>query len=211
VRRRWPRSLISWARLLSGRITDPLVGRDVLVGSNMAVAAILLVLLANEITVWSGQPPPRLLELDLDLLLGPAELLAKFAVAPVLATVFGMFTLLLLLGLRVLTRGSNLAAGAFIIVWTLVMAAGWGAGPGQILVYAGMAAVFAVTLMRFGLLAMCVGALMATLDVPVTARLSTWYATPGILASGLVFGLVGFAVWASLRGRTVIERWLEEP
>jgi serine/threonine-protein kinase len=32
VRRRWPDTLVSWTRLLRGRVLDPLVGRDVLVG-----------------------------------------------------------------------------------------------------------------------------------------------------------------------------------
>ena len=32
VRRRWPDTLVSWTRLLRGRLLDPLVGRDVLLG-----------------------------------------------------------------------------------------------------------------------------------------------------------------------------------
>ena len=32
VRRRWPRVLVSWVRVLAGRVRDPLVGRDVLIG-----------------------------------------------------------------------------------------------------------------------------------------------------------------------------------
>ncbi len=32
LRRVWPRTLISWTRLLSGYVRDPLVGRDVLIG-----------------------------------------------------------------------------------------------------------------------------------------------------------------------------------
>src|SRR5262249_55485567 len=32
VRRHWPHAIISWSRLLAGRIRDPLVGRDVLFG-----------------------------------------------------------------------------------------------------------------------------------------------------------------------------------
>ena len=32
VRRLWPDVLISWSRLLSGRLQDPLVGRDLLIG-----------------------------------------------------------------------------------------------------------------------------------------------------------------------------------
>ena len=30
MRRRWPRALVTWTRVLAGRISDPLVGRDVL-------------------------------------------------------------------------------------------------------------------------------------------------------------------------------------
>src|SRR6185295_12973765 len=37
IRRRWPQTLISWTRLLSGEWRDPLVGRDVLVGCAAAV------------------------------------------------------------------------------------------------------------------------------------------------------------------------------
>src|SRR6185436_4012106 len=32
ARRRWPDLLISWSRLMSGRVRDPMVGRDVLIG-----------------------------------------------------------------------------------------------------------------------------------------------------------------------------------
>src|SRR5215471_15409890 len=32
VRRRWPHTLITWTRLLSGEFRDPLVGRDILIG-----------------------------------------------------------------------------------------------------------------------------------------------------------------------------------
>ena len=40
VRKRWPQILISWTRLLSGRIADPMVGRDVLMGAAAATLAI---------------------------------------------------------------------------------------------------------------------------------------------------------------------------
>src|SRR6185503_15303319 len=59
LRRRWPHRLIAWARLLEGRFSDPLVGREILLGS-LAGAAIVLARFA-----------PRVLEgtHDLDLLL----------------------------------------------------------------------------------------------------------------------------------------------
>ena len=37
IRRRWPDSLIAWTRLLSGRFTDPLVGRVLLAGALLGV------------------------------------------------------------------------------------------------------------------------------------------------------------------------------
>src|SRR5712691_2614762 len=42
ARRRWPDLLISWTRLLSGRLRDPLVGRDILIGI-LAGASVALV------------------------------------------------------------------------------------------------------------------------------------------------------------------------
>ena len=38
VRRHWPRTLISWSRLLAGQWRDPIVGRDVLIGAALGVA-----------------------------------------------------------------------------------------------------------------------------------------------------------------------------
>jgi serine/threonine-protein kinase len=32
IRRKWPQSLISWNRMLAGRLRDPLLGRDLLLG-----------------------------------------------------------------------------------------------------------------------------------------------------------------------------------
>src|SRR6185369_12433219 len=38
VRKRWPGRIVSWARLLAGDFRDPLVGRDILIGSVFGVA-----------------------------------------------------------------------------------------------------------------------------------------------------------------------------
>jgi serine/threonine-protein kinase len=41
LRRRWPRRLIAWTRLLDGRLADPLVGRELLLGFPVAAAIAL--------------------------------------------------------------------------------------------------------------------------------------------------------------------------
>ena len=38
ARRRWPQLLVGWTRLLDGRWRDPLVGRDILIGSLGGIA-----------------------------------------------------------------------------------------------------------------------------------------------------------------------------
>ena len=38
ARRLWPEMLVSWVRLFGGRFRDPLVGRDLLVGTVLGVA-----------------------------------------------------------------------------------------------------------------------------------------------------------------------------
>jgi serine/threonine-protein kinase len=42
VRRRWPHTVITWNRLLAGRLSDPLVGRDMLIGSVLGVGLAVL-------------------------------------------------------------------------------------------------------------------------------------------------------------------------
>ena len=43
VRRYWPQTLVSWTTLLSGRVRDPIVGRDVLLGTALGVVIALLI------------------------------------------------------------------------------------------------------------------------------------------------------------------------
>lgn len=56
-RRLWPEILISWSRLLAGEIRDPLVGRDVLIGSLLGLVAYATVVLQGVLQIWVfGKP-----------------------------------------------------------------------------------------------------------------------------------------------------------
>lgn len=78
MRRRWPRSLVSWTRLLDGQFKDPIVGRDVLAG---CVGGLLIVL--GEIgfplilAVIRGNAPPPLFEPNATTLNGGTLVLAE--------------------------------------------------------------------------------------------------------------------------------------
>ena len=58
ARRQWPQAMITWSRLLTGRFRDPLIGRDLLIGSLTGVAVSLLLLFGGLIPGWLGQPGP---------------------------------------------------------------------------------------------------------------------------------------------------------
>jgi hypothetical protein len=54
VRRFWPTLLIGWTRLLSGRVRDPLVGRDILIGVAAGTIAALLTASREIVPVLAG-------------------------------------------------------------------------------------------------------------------------------------------------------------
>ena len=64
VRRNWPTTLISWTSLLAGRVTDPIVGRDVLIGM---LAGLVLKVLGQAANGWFSTQPHML---TIDVLMG---------------------------------------------------------------------------------------------------------------------------------------------
>jgi serine/threonine-protein kinase len=58
VRRYWPRALVSWTRLVSGRFTDPLVGRDVLVGVTCGLVMAAVSFQYQVVPLAVGWPSP---------------------------------------------------------------------------------------------------------------------------------------------------------
>src|SRR5580704_6204285 len=55
IRRYWPRTLITWTRVLGGRFRDPMVGRDLLFGTLFGVAYAVLILSFNLIDPGPGR------------------------------------------------------------------------------------------------------------------------------------------------------------
>jgi LemA protein len=69
LRRRWPESVVGWARLLSGSWKDPMIGRDVLVGTLFATGTV-----AATIAVGTLVAPPSPIQRTLLGLLGTRRL-----------------------------------------------------------------------------------------------------------------------------------------
>jgi hypothetical protein len=60
VRRHWPKTLVSWSRLLAGGVRDPRVGRDLLLGTLLGVSVVLFDRLDDPLRPLLGFPvlPP---------------------------------------------------------------------------------------------------------------------------------------------------------
>jgi len=77
ARRYWPHSLVSWSRLLVGRLRDPHLGRDVLFGCLLGVAFAVSEILQAVIPAWTDLPP-RPPEQAGQLIMGARDAAAQF-------------------------------------------------------------------------------------------------------------------------------------
>jgi serine/threonine-protein kinase len=205
VRRKWPRTMISWTRYTSKGISDPLVGRDLLYGT---VFGALLTLGSAVVVAFHGnnrQPafPP------LNALLGVrAELAAVLAAVPAAIFTSLLFFLMLFL-LRLLLRKEWIAGALFVAIITFATTNAsttpWVDYPIVALAFA----VFAFTLLRFGLLAaMVTSAVGQILDLGGLLDFSAWYAGLAVMPFVLVALLVVYGFNVSLGGRKLLKQEL---
>lgn len=196
LRRRWPHGVISWNRLLAGRFSDPLIARDLLVGSSFGVLIAALLLVQFPLRSFMGSTMPAPVSPDWSMLLGP-----RYAVSEMLSVMFsavlmglGFFFLLLLV--RMLLRRDWIAIGAVFIVAVGLnsIVAGETGGPLVLMVVtmalAWSTIVFAT--LRFGMLAGIVSIFSANFVLlsPVTFDSSAFYFGASILIVGCVVSLI---------------------
>jgi hypothetical protein len=210
ARRLRPWTLVSWTRLLGGGVSDPVVGRDTLVGIAWAVTLVLLVPFFRQLPAWLGQAGAEPTMGWYDALQGPGLLLSSLLEMATGSILFSMGALLLFVLTRLLVR-SDLLAMAAIAAFTVVPSV-LGA-PDAPWVAALMAVAWAVSwialLLRFGLLAAIVGFFVNEVleSLPLTTDLSSWTAGPTLMATTLV-GLLAIAAFRSAAGATGLRRAL---
>lgn len=207
LRRFRPHAIISWSRLLGGRFRDPLVGRDILVGSLAGLAVLASDPLDALLGALTSQSVPRGAIPSLDSLRGPG-----FAIAGFLQSVYGVMaiTLLLTLGhvvLRLIFRRDSVATVAVFINLLLILLTGSTLTPiGMFIIPPLIALALTAVLSRLGVLAFA-AALATTISLvraPFTTDLSAWYA-PAFLIP--LIALVAAVLWsfrAALAGRPLL-------
>jgi serine/threonine-protein kinase len=204
LRRLWPRTLISWARVLEGRWRDPLVGRDFVLGAMMAGAIWLGLLIWPLASRWYGTPAPAgQIGLDVMALKALAGLLpavsamlfmhAQFVVS------FGFLMIVLLVLLRLLTRRTWIAVTIWVPIATMVI----GPPDKELVLFLLLSIVILTVFFRLGVLCLLVVLGLSGLQVPVPATLSTsaWYAGPSLLFLGVVAAVAVYGFIVSLGGR----------
>ena len=200
VRRRWPGSLISWNRLLSGGFRDPLVGRNLLVGCVLGASAVLLWYSTYPVASWLGVAQEQPFVGPLRMFLGARSVLAAsfWALAsPVFLAHVMLFVFFLL---RVLVRSEWAAAVLTVAVFVGVEAL----GSDTLLLHAlADALAYGATifvLVRFGLLAVVTGFAFGTILqwFPITTDLSAWYAGMGVTGVLVLLALTTYAFYTSI-------------
>jgi hypothetical protein len=206
IRRRWPRTLIGWNRLLTGRLTDPLVGRDVLVGAVAGTAISLTAYAQDLVGRWStGLPPTPNLGL-----VGPLSGVA-ISVSWLLLTLYdAIFSALavffLVFLLRLVLRKDWLAAGAWaaVAIGQNILASpnAWTTALFAALVVSAMM----VVLFRFGIVSFSVATffLAALTEFPLTADVTAWYGTGSIVVLVALVGIAGYGFRTASAGKPLL-------
>jgi serine/threonine-protein kinase len=199
VRRRWPQTIISWSRLLSGQFRDPLVGRDVLFGVMLGVVWILIFQIRYIPMMRMGAAPGVG---QMEYMEGGRTALGAWLMqipTSILGTLQFFF---LLLGLKVLLRKDWIAAVAFVALFALPrgLTSSYMSVelPAWILIYA----VAVLLVYRFGLvpLACAIFTVNMLVNLPFASDISAWYMSASVLAVLSIVALAGWGFYHSLGG-----------
>jgi hypothetical protein len=200
ARRRWPHALISWSSVLIGRVRDPVVGRDVLVGCLLGAAVPLIDIVGEAVKRRMGVWTPNLVQTRA--LLGVRGTLATCLMAVPRGIRGALFFFFLILILRALLRNQWLAGAAFALLWSATNIGGTNAllsALSTAVVFAG----FAYVMLRWGLLSIAVGLFVTIVlgYVPLTLYSQAWYFESEVFMLGIVVALAAWAFRTAIAGQ----------
>ncbi len=206
VRRHWPGMIISWTRMLSGRLRDPVVGGHVLAGLAAGALLAVIVELLPILNMQNGAAPSRFI--NLNTLTGVRSLVGWLLESVPGALLSALVQCFLLFLLRLLLRREKLAAAAFVVLMSIFYAL---LSPGSMLIALPIRLlqnILLVTiLLRYGLVALAAAffAVNLLITFPVTADFSTWYAGTTVFALSLLLVLAGLCFHTALAGRKLFK------
>jgi serine/threonine-protein kinase len=204
-RRFWPDGLLGWTRLLSGRVRDPRIGREILIGCAMGGALILADLGRALGPYLIGRPPgiPSLGE-DVRSLAASGRLFLIWDQQFYNSVQSALFIVMLVVVLRLLVRRTWMAIAISLVVASAM--AGANMPPGGVFWLDDLMQVVAIGLIvfaifRFGLLVTVVMMIVDNIPTAVPIVESSWASAPGYLSIALMLALAGFGFYASRTGQ----------
>ncbi len=207
VRSKWPQTIVSWSRVLAGNLRDPLVGRDVLYGTILGLAWVVVFYAGYLFDMRTGERP---LLPDTDLIEGTRAAFSMWLGNIVGAIVGVLMFFFVLVFFRALVRNRWLAAVLFVVIFALpkILAANHPLidSPVWIIIYL----IAAVAVVRFGLIVLATAVFTANilLNLPFTLDLSEWF-TPA--STCVLLSIVALAAWgfySSLAGQKLFREEL---
>jgi serine/threonine-protein kinase len=204
VRKKWPGWIISWSRLLAGDYRDPLVGRDLLIGSVVGASLIAIAVVGRIAPNWIGQVTPVTIT-PATQILNTHLFFGRFALQLSAGLFFAFICVfLLLLFVRVLrsemlsliTLGILMTTMGMLITDSTLILLPFSIVSSFLIVFA---------LRRYGLLALFAAFFVAHLFVffPITTDLTAWYASDFTIALVICVVLSVFAAYTSVGGAKV--------
>ena len=195
IRRRFPRALVSWSRLLSGRWRDWMIGRDLLLGTAGAVAAQVVWCLAWRVADRFGAAMPTYQQLlSATLISGPSAVSSIFE-RILWALIIAFLDLFLFVVALALVRRVWLAVAVTALVIGLQIVGSLTPAL-SISFFLFTTLVFLVLLVRFGFVAATayLTAEMLLFGFPVTSDMKAFYAGAGLVCLGVLAALM---VWGA--------------
>jgi predicted Ser/Thr protein kinase len=210
-RRRWPRMLIGWTRLLAGRFRDPMLGRDALIGVLAGCLCAIITKLAVLAPAWFGLPPLEPFRTSFTALTELRHLGYLLLWAVQLAVGLALMTAFLFLILRIVVR-SSLAATILLIPFIVAVMSVSGARPAELLAEFVAAVIVVFIFRRYGLFASTVLLLFMNIGTlaPLTLDTSTWYFGRSFFVIALSSVFAAYAFWISLAAQPMFGLVLEE-
>jgi len=216
ARRLWPRMLVAWSRLLQGRLTDPLVGRELMIGGAACAAAFLAMAVLEHVAVGTGLGHWRPTMVGPILPVGsPGTWVFDLLVGPPRAVLNALDFVMLLLVWRLLLRSPRAAAAAVFLLGVF-LTYGMVIDPKQPMLELMAAAVLSgigvAILLRGGLLAYTVflwAQPTFSMALPAAAA-GSWARIPQLASLAFIFGLLAIGAWLSMAGRPILGDLLAE-
>ena len=199
IRRNWPHALISWSRLLTGRVRDPLVGRDVLLGVLLGVVWIVVLKTYQFVLSQLGGPPDLY---NSDFLLDLRRALGAWVLMFVSVLLGTLQFFLIFMGAKALLKKDWLATLAVVAFFTGIRLPGSTHIAITAVALAVVYLILALIVYRFGLLALACAIYTVNLvqSISFTADVSNWYFGMTMFLLLTVIALAGWGFYYSLGG-----------